>query len=55
MHGENDSDVPITEAEQCYIGLRGVGTEAAMVRYPREGIGIRESTHVVASIDRSIR
>jgi dipeptidyl aminopeptidase/acylaminoacyl peptidase len=55
MHGENDNDVPIAEAEQFYIGLRDVGTEAVMVRYPREGHGIRESRHVVDSIDRSIR
>jgi len=54
MHGENDNDVPIAEAEQFYIGLRDVGTEAVMVRYPREGHGIRESKHVVDSIDRSI-
>ena len=55
MHGENDNDVPIAEAEQFYIGLRDVGTEAIMVRYPREGHGIREPKHVVDSIDRSIR
>jgi dipeptidyl aminopeptidase/acylaminoacyl peptidase len=55
MHGENDNDVPIAEAEQFYIGLRDVGTEAVMVRYPREGHGIRESRHVIDSIDRSIR
>jgi dipeptidyl aminopeptidase/acylaminoacyl peptidase len=42
-------------AEQFYIGLRDVGTEAVMVRYPREGHGIRESKHVVDSIDRSIK
>jgi len=55
IHGENDNDVPIAEAEQFYIGLKDVGTEAVMVRYPREGHGIRESKHVVDSIDRSIR
>jgi dipeptidyl aminopeptidase/acylaminoacyl peptidase len=55
MHGENDNDVPIAEAEQYYIALRDVGTEAVMVRYPREGHGIRESKHIVDSIDRSIR
>src|SRR4029078_3409632 len=55
MHGENDNDVPIAEAEQFYIGLKDVGTEAVMVRYPREGHGIRESKHVVDSIERSIR
>jgi dipeptidyl aminopeptidase/acylaminoacyl peptidase len=55
MHGENDNDVPIAEAEQFYIALKDVGTEAVMVRYPREGHGIRESKHVVDSIDRSIQ
>ena len=54
MHGENDNDVPIAEAEQYYIALRDVGTEAVMVRYPREGHGVRESKHVVDSIDRCI-
>jgi dipeptidyl aminopeptidase/acylaminoacyl peptidase len=55
MHGENDNDVPIAEAEQFYIGLRDVGTEAVMVRYPREGHGLRETKHVIDGIDRSIR
>ena len=55
MHGENDNDVPIAEAEQFYIALKDVGTEAVMVRYPREGHGIRESKHVVDQIDRSIK
>jgi dipeptidyl aminopeptidase/acylaminoacyl peptidase len=55
MHGENDNDVPIAEAEQFYIALKDVGTEAVMVRYPREGHGIRESKHVVDQIERSIR
>jgi dipeptidyl aminopeptidase/acylaminoacyl peptidase len=55
MHGENDNDVPIAEAEQFYVALKDVGTEAVMVRYPREGHGIRESRHVVDWVDRSIR
>jgi dipeptidyl aminopeptidase/acylaminoacyl peptidase len=55
MHGENDNDVPIAEAEQFYVALKDVGTEAMMVRYPREGHGVRESKHVVDSIDRSIK
>ncbi len=54
MHGENDNDVPIAEAEQFYVALKDVGTEAVMVRYPREGHGVRESKHVVDQIDRSI-
>ncbi len=54
MHGENDNDVPIAEAEQYYVALRDVGTEAIMVRYPREGHGVRESRHVVDLTDRCI-
>jgi dipeptidyl aminopeptidase/acylaminoacyl peptidase len=55
MHGENDSDVPIAEAEQYYIALKDVGVDTVMVRYPREGHGIRESKHIVDSIDRCIK
>ena len=54
IHGENDNDVPIAESEQFYIGLKDVGVETAMLRYPREGHGLREPKHVVDSIDRSI-
>ena len=54
MHGENDNDVPIAEAEQFYIALRDVGVDTVMVRYPREGHGIREPKHVADWIDRSI-
>jgi dipeptidyl aminopeptidase/acylaminoacyl peptidase len=55
VHGENDNDVPIAEAEQFYVALKDVGTETVMVRYPREGHGIRESKHVIDWTDRSIR
>jgi dipeptidyl aminopeptidase/acylaminoacyl peptidase len=55
VHGENDADVPIAEAEQFYIALRDVGTDAIMVRYPREGHGVREALHQVDWINRSIR
>ena len=54
LHGENDNDVPIAEAEQFYIALKDVGTEAVLVRYPREGHGLQESKHVVDALDRSL-
>jgi dipeptidyl aminopeptidase/acylaminoacyl peptidase len=54
IHGENDNDVPIAEAEQFYIALRDVGVETVMLRYPREGHGLRETKHVVDAQDRSI-
>ena len=55
MHGENDSDVPIAEAEQYFIALKDVGVETVFIRYPREGHGLREPKHQVDSIDRSIK
>jgi dipeptidyl aminopeptidase/acylaminoacyl peptidase len=54
VHGEQDNNVPIAEAEQFFIALKDVGVETIMVRYPREGHGIRETKHVVDVIDRSI-
>jgi len=55
LHGENDNDVPIAEAEQYYIALRDVGVDAVMVRYPREGHGLREPKHIIDSIERSMK
>ena len=54
LHGENDNDVPISEAEQWYIALKDVGVETVLVRYPREGHGLREPKHVADAIERSI-
>lgn len=54
IHGENDNDVPIAEAEQFFIALKDVGVPTVMVRYPREGHGLRETKHVADAIDRSI-
>ena len=53
-HGENDNDVPIAEAEQFYVALHDVGVPAVLVRYPREGHGLRETAHVVDQLERSI-
>ena len=53
MHGENDNDVPIAESEQFYMGLKDAGVETVMVRYPREGHGLREPKHTVDMITRS--
>ncbi len=55
VHGENDPDVPIAEAEQFFIALKDVGVDTIMVRYPREGHGVREPKHQVDLMDRSIR
>lgn len=54
LHGENDNDVPIAEAEQFFIALKDVGTEAVFVRYPREGHGLQEVKHIQDALDRSL-
>jgi dipeptidyl aminopeptidase/acylaminoacyl peptidase len=36
------------------VALKDVGVETVFVRYPREGHGIRESGHVVDSLNRAI-
>jgi len=55
VHGENDNDVPVSEAEQFYIALKDVGVETVFVRYPREGHGLKEVKHIIDWTERSIR
>jgi len=45
LHGEDDVDVPITQAEEFYIALKKLGVPARFVRYPNEGHGIRQPQH----------
>lgn len=54
MHGANDPDVPIPDAEQFYIAMKDVGVETEFVMYPREGHGIREVGHQIDDMNRSI-
>jgi dipeptidyl aminopeptidase/acylaminoacyl peptidase len=54
IHGENDNDVPIAEAEQLFIALKDLGVETVFLRYPREGHGLAETKHQIDAIDRSI-
>ena len=54
VHGENDPDVPIAEAEQYFVALKDAGVDTIMVRYPREGHGLHETKHQIDLIDRSV-
>jgi dipeptidyl aminopeptidase/acylaminoacyl peptidase len=54
IHGENDNDVPIAEAEQLFVALKDVGVETVFLRYPREGHGLSEVRHQIDATDRSI-
>ncbi len=55
VHGENDNDVPIAEDEQYYIALQDVGVETVMLRYPREGHGLREASYQIDLMSRSMK
>jgi dipeptidyl aminopeptidase/acylaminoacyl peptidase len=54
IHGEQDNDVHITEAEQMYTALRRRGVEAELARYPREGHGFREPKHNLDRTERTL-
>lgn len=53
-HGDADLLVNVAEDEQYFTALRDVGVEAIMLRYPREGHGMRETQHIADFLDRSI-
>jgi dipeptidyl aminopeptidase/acylaminoacyl peptidase len=54
LHGENDNDVHITQAEEMYTALRRRGVEAQLVRYPREGHGFNEPRHRMDAVERTL-
>ena len=54
IHGENDNDVPIAEAEQLFVALKDLGVDTVFLRYPREGHGLSEVKHQIDAIDRSL-
>ena len=54
IHGEQDMDVHITQAEEMYTALKQRGIESVLVRYPREGHGFREPAHRLDYLNRSL-
>lgn len=54
LHGEEDNDVHITQAEEMYMGLKRRGVETVLVRYPREGHGFREPRHRLDALSRTM-
>ncbi len=54
IHGEQDMDVHITQAEEMYTALKQRGIESVLVRYPREGHGLREPAHRLDYMNRSL-
>ncbi|MFC0527188.1 S9 family peptidase [Phytohabitans kaempferiae] len=45
LHGENDTNVPVSQAEYFHRALRRFGAEHQYVVYPRENHSIRERNH----------
>jgi dipeptidyl aminopeptidase/acylaminoacyl peptidase len=54
LHGEQDNDVHITQAEEMYMGLKRRGLETVLVRYPREGHSFREPGHRLDALERTL-
>ena len=54
LHGEDDNDVHITQAEEMYTALRRRGVVTELVRYPREGHGFHEPKHQYDSMQRQL-
>jgi dipeptidyl aminopeptidase/acylaminoacyl peptidase len=54
IHGEQDNDVHITQAEEMYTALKRRGLETVLVRYPREGHGLREPLHRLDALERTL-
>ena len=54
LHGEQDHDVHMSDAEQMYVALRRQGVEAELARYPREGHGFTEPAHQVDAMERTL-
>ncbi|HWB98138.1 MAG TPA: S9 family peptidase [Bryobacteraceae bacterium] len=54
IHGALDNDVPVNDSEQYFIALLENHVPTEMLRYPREGHGLREPGHVVDAMERSL-
>lgn len=54
IHGEQDHDVHITQAEEMYTALKYRGVDTVLVRYPREGHSFREPKHRVDALERTL-
>ena len=54
VHGEADVRVPISQGEEFYYGLRFMGRETQMLRYPREPHIFTELEHQRDSLERML-
>lgn len=54
LHGADDHDVPIGQAEEMYVALKKLSVPTLLVRYPNEGHGFRRPKHVVDYLERTM-
>jgi dipeptidyl aminopeptidase/acylaminoacyl peptidase len=45
LNGEADQRIPFPQAQETYQSLKSLGVPTELVRYPREGHGLREPRH----------
>ncbi|MBX3292324.1 MAG: S9 family peptidase [Acidobacteria bacterium] len=55
MHGQNDTRVPIAQAQEFYMALKEMKVPVEFVVYPRAGHGITEPRHSVDRVRRYVR
>lgn len=54
LHGQQDTRVPIGQAQELYMGLRKNGVPVELVFYPREPHGLQEPRHGFDKIQREL-
>jgi len=52
MHGAADTRVPISQAQELYMGLKKNNVPVQMVVYPRENHGFIEPLHILDKMKR---
>ena len=52
LHGQQDTRVPIGQAQELYMGLKKNGVPVTLVFFPREGHGLSEPRHQLDKIKR---
>ncbi|MEU7898742.1 prolyl oligopeptidase family serine peptidase [Nonomuraea sp. NPDC049152] len=53
LHGEEDTNVPLSQATYFHRALRRFGVEHEFVAYPREGHPILERNHQLDMLERA--
>ncbi|MEZ4457891.1 MAG: prolyl oligopeptidase family serine peptidase [Gemmatimonadales bacterium] len=54
LHGQQDTRVPVGQAQELYMGLKKNDVPVELVFFPREPHGLREPRHMLDKIQREI-